>query len=399
MKEDPSRLSPENLAKAERIAYLIAGYINKSLTSDEQDELDNWVAESDHNILLFEELIDEKNLAAMVARLSTLDKEGAAEMAIEKIRAVRRVRSIRILAIAASFLVIVAGAYFFQTKTVNPKSQVHEALVSDVPPGGNHAILKLSSGNIIQLDTIAVGKLNAAQLGSVVKIDSGLLSYSGEPQIKLDDASIWNQLIVPRGGQYQVILPDNTHVWLNTSSSLKYPVSFSGKSRAVELTGEAYFQVAKDPVRPFIVTVNNGSVEVLGTHFNVNGYLDNNQTNTTLLAGSVKVHTGLSQTMLNPGQQVGWDISGKLYPKIEVDTEAVTAWQRGLFSFEKGDIEEIMLQVARWYDVEIVYHGKIHEHFTANIERNVPVSQLLRLLENTGGVHFQVDGKKIIVNP
>ena len=399
MKEESSPLGPEELAKAQRIAFLIAGFLQHTLTPQEHDELDAWVGESDHNVLLFEELIDEKNLADMVSKLGAFNNEGTGEIAVKKVQSVRRSRGLRLSAIAACFLVIIAGAYFFVTRTKPPKSLAHETLASDVLPGGNHAILRFSTGEMIQLDTIAAGKINTRQLESVVKTDSGLLSYSGEPQSKQDETNTWNQLVVPRGGQYQVILSDKTHVWLNASSSLKYPVSFSGKRRTVELTGEAYFQVAKDPAKPFVVVANNGSVEVLGTHFNVNGYLDNDQTNATLLEGSVKVSTGLSQTMLVPGQQVSWDISGKMHPTVEVDTEAVTAWQKGLFSFEKGNIEEIMRQVARWYDVDIVYNGKINEHFTATIERNVPVSQLLRLLEKTGGVHFQVNGKKIIVNP
>jgi ferric-dicitrate binding protein FerR (iron transport regulator) len=225
------------------------------------------------------------------------------------------------------------------------------------------------------------------------------LAYStaenNSPEIK------YNILITPKGGQYMVILPDGTKAWLNASSSLKYPLAFNSDDRVVELTGEGYFEVAKDQNKHFKVKLKNDAVvEVTGTHFNIMAYDDEINIQTTLIEGSVLVNSNNKQIKILPGQQAAIQKDGTIELNTRVNTEDVIAWQNGLFKYKDQPIENIMRQVARWYDVDIVYEGKVTDHFNVTgISRNVSVSKLFNLLELTGRVHFSVEDKKIIVKP
>jgi ferric-dicitrate binding protein FerR (iron transport regulator) len=196
-----------------------------------------------------------------------------------------------------------------------------------------------------------------------------------------------------------VELSDGSLVWLNAVSSLRYPADFTGNERVVELTGEGYFEVAKNPSKPFHVKVSGGDVQVLGTHFNVNAYSDESHVRATLVEGAVKVTVKDDTKALRPGQQAQWDADDKIKVLDDINTSDEVSWKSGLFSFHRQDIQGIMRQVERWYDVGVQYNGHVKNHLTATIERNVPVSKLLRLLEGTGDVHFSIQDKTIIVNP
>jgi len=221
---------------------------------------------------------------------------------------------------------------------------------------------------------------------------------------------LYNTITTPRGGQYQVMLSDGSKVWLNAASSLHFPTSFTGQQRIVELTGEAYFEVAhvsavgEKNKLPFIVKIITASgarreVEVLGTHFNINAYNDESVVKTTLLEGSVKMTQESGSTLLIPGQQAQLNSNGDVNILKDADMDEAIAWKNGMFQFKKVDIKTIMRQIARWYDVDIEYQKNVDEKFYAEISRNTNVSNVFRILEETGGVHFVIEGKKVVVLP
>lgn len=263
----------------------------------------------------------------------------------------------------------------------------------DVLPGGNRAVLTLANGSTIVLDSAHVGTVSQQAGATVVKTDSGELKYTtlgGKPA-----EVVWNTLATPRGGQYQLVLPDGTHVWLNAESSIRYPVAFGGDRRTVEVTGEAYFEVAHDAAKPFKVKAGGETIEDIGTGFNVNAYMDEDAVRTTLVEGAVDV----DRVRLRPGEQAVGRAGGKIRVKKDADLEDVLAWKNGRFRFEGAEIQSILRQAERWYDVTIEYKGKINETFSGGISRHVNASQLLHILELTGKVTFTIEGKKIIVMP
>ena len=301
-------------------------------------------------------------------------------------------------AIAASILFFMAvGGYFF---TINNNSRRQIAAVKpqkqDVAPGGNKAILTLGDGSTIVLNGAKIGKL--ARQGNIIikKAAAGQISYRDvvvdfHPSKNI----IYNTAATPQGGQYQFILADGTKVWLNASSSIKYPVVFNGNERRVELTGEAYFEVAHNAKKPFKVISNGQTVEVLGTHFNINAYNDEQAVKTTLLEGSVKVSAGKVSNIIKPGQQARFDHG--LIDVMNVDADEVVAWKNGFFFFEDNNIQEVMRQLSRWYGVEIKYEGQLpSRRFSGEISRNVNLSQILDIL-SFKQIHYKIDGKTIIV--
>lgn len=263
----------------------------------------------------------------------------------------------------------------------------------DAAPGGNKAMLRLANDSVIDLTGAKNGVLDQQGGSQVVKPADGELAYE-----KGGAGSIgFNTLTTPRGGQYHLTLPDGSRVWLNAASALKYPTTFSGKERVVELQGEAYFEVAPNASMPFRVMARKSpgeepvQVEVLGTQFNVMAYPDEPQISTTLLEGSVRVRNGGKAVLIKPGEQAR---ENNVNP---VDTEEVVAWKNGMFKFDEATIEQVMRQISRWYDVEVVY---VNEHpkdlFRGEMYRNVNVSKILRVLQ-ASGVHFTVEGKRIYV--
>ena len=300
---------------------------------------------------------------------------------------------------AAVVLVIAAGMVVALVKkkpappagVMMPKQEI----VKDIPPGGNKAILTLADGATISLDDAKKGDIARDGNAQIVKGgDSGTLIYhavAGNQQ-----AVAYNTITTPRGGQYQLALSDGSKVWLNASSSLHFPTTFGGAERAVELTGEGYFEIAKNTAKPFLISVNGVRVKVLGTHFNINAYRDEPVVRTTLVEGAVKVEAGGQAMLLRPGQQAVAGTSLRLEP--DADLEEVMAWKEGIFNFKNLDIESIMRQISRWYDVEVVYAGgkKPEGHFSGMISRNTPALTVLKMLEY-GGVHFTIESKKIVI--
>ncbi|WP_346320132.1 FecR domain-containing protein [Chitinophaga sp. YIM B06452] len=267
---------------------------------------------------------------------------------------------------------------------------------NQVIPGGNKAVLVLADGRQITLDTADNGTIARQGNVQVIKLDSGQLAYN--PSGK-GGAVGYNTLATPRGGQFRIILPDGSKVWLNAASTLRFPNAFTGSEREVQLSGEAYFEVAKNPSMPFRVKVNDMAVQVLGTHFNVMAYADEPGIRTTLLEGAVKVQHGGKAMQLAPGQQVQLTPSGGMTLENDVDVEEVVAWKNGYFHFNHESLQGVMREIGRWYDAEIAYEGEIApRQFGGKIERSSSVTEVLKILE-LSKVHYRVEGKKIIVMP
>lgn len=301
---------------------------------------------------------------------------------------------------AALLIVLFAGLYFYPAPQKGvPVSKVARSKI-DIKPGSNKAILTLADGTSLVLDEAKDGII-ASQPGLIVKkTKEGQLIYTLDPVSKSTSSLSYNTITTPRGGAYQINLPDGTKVWLNAASSLQFPVHFTLKERSVELTGEAYFEVAKNKNKPFLVKTGRQSIEVLGTHFNVNAYPDEESYHTTLLEGSVRILTENDNHLLKPGEQAIMSaVSGKVSIS-DADTEEAVAWKNNKISFSSQPIEKIMRQVSRWYNVDIVYKGNISgKTFTGTISRYANVSEVLNMLELTDLVHFKIEERRITVMP
>ena len=291
----------------------------------------------------------------------------------------------RIAAAASILLFIAIGGYFIWHK--NPVDSNLNITENDIPPGHNQATLTLGNGQKIVL-TKGVYK-NLSQGSTAININNSITYTSGSSN-KEAGAISFNTLSTANGEQspYPLVLPDGSKVWLNAKSSITFPTAFTGKQRIVKITGEALFEVAHNARQPFKVQTQKQTIEDIGTIFNVNAYADEPATKTTLISGKVKVN----DLFLEPGQQTDGN-----YVKT-VNTKRYTAWESGDFYFEDDSIQAVMRQLSRWYNIDVNYEGNLPtDGFTARISRSKNISAILQLLENTGGVHFKIDGRRITV--
>ncbi|GEP96112.1 FecR family protein [Chitinophaga cymbidii] len=297
-------------------------------------------------------------------------------------------------AAAAVLLLIAAGSLLWPRPSERAAITAQQP-VNDAPPGGSKATLTLADGSVVTLDS--AGNQVLQQGNTAVRQQGGQLSYDAQ-----GDASTisYNTLRTPRGGQFQVKLPDGTKVWLNAASSISYPTAFQGRERMVQVTGEAYFEVTKDAAMPFRVKVNElATIEVLGTNFNINAYEDEAAIYTTLLEGAVRVRKGTQSATLRPGQQAQIDAGIKVVK--DADIEKAVAWKNGVFDFRNARLKDVMRELARWYDITVVYQGNVPEReFWGKMGRNLTLSQVLKGIEGTG-VNFEIqdNGKKLVVLP
>jgi len=302
------------------------------------------------------------------------------------------------LAAAAVFVLAVIGAYLLVNQhPVELPVANNQHQTNDILPGGNKAVLTLSNRSDINLENVSNGTIVTEGGTKISKLNDGQLVYNilEEKPTQV----LYNTVTTPRGGQYQLLLSDGSKVWLNSASSIRFPVSFTGNIRRIEVTGEAYFQVAKNPFIPFKVDVDGkNEVEVLGTHFNINSYADEGSIKTTLLEGSVKVtslKTGESKLII-PGQQAQSNTNGQIAIS-KADLDKVMAWKNGYFNFDGADTRMVMQLISRWYDVDVVYEGDIpQKEFGGDMEKNLNLSQVLKSLEKND-LHCRLEGKKLIV--
>lgn len=293
-------------------------------------------------------------------------------------------RSYRLTWVAAVLCLLAAGVLWLMLPKNTPQT-VQTA--PDVPPGGSKAVLTLADGSTVTLDS--TGQQLLQQGSTDILQDGGELSYTA----KGGGPSAYNKLTTPRGGQFRLRLPDGTTVWLNAASSLYYPTAFNGRERVVEVKGEAYFEVAADPQKPFRVKVNEAlTIEVLGTQFNINAYENEHSIRTTLVDGSIR----LKGIVLRPGQQAVATLT-TLKINDTANLEQVTAWRHGLFNFEGASLEDVMKQLERWYDIDVVYENGIPDiKFGGEMRKDIPLSGLLIMLEKSK-VHFRLEGRKLII--
>lgn len=393
-----------------RLEYLFKCYINNKYSGPEEEELmvllsnpeneeqvqilmDRFMENTRHEIQMSDQ--------AAVSILNNILKKGK-RFVIQK----KNSKTVYTfwLGLAASVLVILGGAYFISDKKeyaiAKEDSSSSVGLTTEksakILPGGHHAVLTTSDGKAIILDSMPNGLLTQQGNTDVKKL-GGLLEYKAPASFIRDTVISYNTVSTPRGGQYQIVLSDGSKVWLNAASSIRFPTAFSGSLREVELTGEAYFEVAKNKEKPFQVKVRDMKIAVLGTHFNVKAYEDEAETKTSLLEGSVKIIQGKEAGLLKPGQQAVINFKDDKVKIATADMVEVIAWKNGLFRFEGANIETIMREIGRWYDVEIVYAGKVPmRRFEGKINRNAGLSEVLRILE-LSNVKFSIAGKKIIV--
>lgn len=385
---------PENLAQA------IDNYLKGKASAEEKQLVNEWYYSFNDDEVEIPSAF--KDLHAMIeARLMTRLRQSTRIKTPVSTTFFHK-KSTWISAAASLLLIITAGFYFkhqlFPNKVIAPV----QVVASDIKPGGNKAVLILGNGKTISLTNAKVGDI-ASQSGSrVSKTKDGLLVYSATGKPASPSAIDYNTIETPNGGQYQVNLPDGTKVWLNAASSLKYPVRFAANQRTVELNGEGYFEVAKDKLRPFKVITNKQSIEVLGTHFNVNSYADEQYVKTTLLEGSVKItlqnlyKNSQKDLILKPGEQSS--IGDRVAEIKQVDVDNAIAWKNGNFIFDGENLQSIMRKISKWYDVKIAYQNiPQNTSFTGVVSRSKNLTTVIQALESTGKVHFKVAGKQIIV--
>jgi len=414
------------LRTPEEIAALFKKYIGNQCTEAEEHAILELLCAEEYESF-FKELIDAElegkvqekfKKSSEVETALSATKEKIIRQLNEARSAPRRIHSrLWFKFTIAAVLIFCAGIAVFFYSDNQDALRNEKSLRADILPGGNKAVLTLADGSKVVLDETVKGNVSDQAGIRITKTEDGKLVYTvQEGQGKQEDKAgrLTNTISTPRGGQYQVNLPDGTRVWLNAESVIKFPVSFSKlKERRVKLEGEAYFEVAKVMIKnpdlkgkelrmPFVVECNKQTIEVMGTHFNVNTYADNKEAKTTLLEGAVKVlptnGSATDQKILKPGQQAKVSRNSHAIQVIQIDPLTEIAWKNGQFFFENEPIEDIMKEIARWYDIEVVYQADVSDKTVwGSVTRYANVSKVLSILELTGEIHFKVEGRRIIV--
>lgn len=388
----------------ERLSYLFDQYIGDSASAEELEEL---------KLILNDPSYDEtaKNYLLSLLRSTEPMAVGSEDRLQAVLRRIKEKQPTlrrtpepyshrspvirRWWAVAALLIGTAVAVWLLVRIRTEPVVAGRHPLVHDRAPGRNVAVLTLADGSSITLDSAHNGVLAQQGAASVTKSGDGALAYqaaNGENKI-----AVYNTLTTPRGGQYRLLLPDGSQVWLNAASSISYPTAFTGSERSVTITGEAYFEIAANAAMPFRVHVSTPQgqkdIQVLGTHFNVKAYADETTVTTTLLEGSVR----LGSEILKPGEAGQWRADGTMQVDPHANLEEAVAWKNGMFHFEGADVAEVMRQISRWYDVDVVFKGKLPDaKFEGEIPRNSNLTEVFRILQ-LSNVHFTVEDKKVIV--
>jgi transmembrane sensor len=300
-------------------------------------------------------------------------------------------------AVAAAMLAIVSGSIYYAAHRSPTTNQVIAKSASDIKPGINNAILTLANGKQIALNQATDGLVSTESNTTISKTANGEIVYQTKDLSSKNQAVLFNTMTVPRGGQYHLKLADGTNIWLNAASSITYPTQFVGNERTVEITGEAYFEVSHLIGRPFKVISKGQVVEVLGTHFNINTYENEQVVKTTLLQGAVKITAAGITQQLAPGEQAIFSSNG--LKVVNADTEQAVAWHNGDFIFKKNSVEEILRTVSRWYDIEVDYgkYSPIKQTFSGLVSRSKDLSAVINMMEKGTTLKFKVEGKRVTV--
>lgn len=393
------------------IRYLLA-LQSGSITAEEQQALDAWARTSETNQLFVDKCMNRELVAGELEKLDQIDDEAAWQKFIAKngidhtpVVPMHKSRNWRWLAAAAVAVIALSAGWWWMSRPVHQAEQPIVKVTpsqNDIQPGSRKATLTLADGRKVNLDDQKNGTLTR-EGGVTVNKQGDELVYSNDNAQKAAVVG-YHAVSTPTGGFYTLVLPDKSKVWLNAESSIRYPTAFAGAERRVTITGEAYFEVAKNAAKPFIVAVNDMQVKVLGTHFNVNAYTDADAIKTTLLEGRVEVTPARAggSVILKPGEQASLLNQSATASPIQVqtvDTEDAVAWKEGMFAFKAAAFADVMKEIKRWYDgiESIEIRSTIPDHFTATIPRNISLTNMLTILEETSKVKFQLEGKKIIV--
>jgi len=393
----------------QQLETLLDRYLTGELTPEQRKTLAEAIGQPEHSDVLNKfvqhTLLDEdlsKGLDDPAVKAEIEWHIG--EFKAGKVHTLRVPKFVRFAAAAAAILAVAGVVYISRsTRGKTPIAATQPAATHDVAPGHEGAVLTLADGKQIVLDSSGDGSLARQGGMAITKEHAGQLVYQTEPTGVFPQATMYNTLTTPRGRRTAVVLSDGTKVWLNAASSIKFPAAFMGKDRTVELSGEAYFEVAKDAGKPFRVKVNrpggNMNIEVLGTSFNIMAYDDEATSSTTLVDGSVKVVTVAGASLLKPGQQLLAGSDGKTNLVADADVQKAIAWKDGNFIFRGDGLDDIMKQLARWYDIDVRYDSPVTDHYTGKISRQVNISQVLKMLQAAGGVNFTVDNRQVRVSP
>lgn len=377
-------------------ANLFRVYINDTATEGERRKFLS-LSQKPAFLPELQRLIDEEmKIGQSSIRLTDIEKDQILEVIFQSSPAEKSkpLGWLRSMAVASIFLMIAFGTLLI-IKEPDGLLKSARNTAQDIAPGGNKAMLTLDNGEQILLTGAGTGNLAIQDNIQISKTANGQIEYhAGRSGISNSTKLTYNTVKTPNGGQYHLKLTDGTGVWLNAASSIKYPVAFLGNERKVEITGEVYFEVKHDAKKPFRVVSNQQMLEVLGTHFNVNAYPEEHQTKTTLLEGSVRINARGNRAILKIGQQ-----SSVSENKISIsDVDDTVSWKDGYFEFSETGIQEVMRQLSRWYDADIVYSGQVsQETFTARISRNKNISQVLKIINASKSIHVEIQGRRITV--
>lgn len=390
----------------DEIVRLIGKYLETRLDEAEQRILNEWLNAAEDNRRLFRELTDKQLVSQELRRFYAYDAERVSQKIAAGIPAfaapapapVHRLHFLRRWGwAAAAVLLLGAGTWYFAAQ--RQAGPAHTPIAAaQISPGREGAILTLSDGSQVVLDSLANGTI-ARQQGADVVLSNGQLSYHDDRAAAA--GIVYNTMTTPRGRQFRITLPDGTKVWLNAASSIRYPVAFTGKERKVDITGEVFFEVAKDASKPFLVNAaDKTTISVLGTSFNINAYENEKNIAATLLTGAVKVTAPADAghaPVLRPGQQAGVSRANGRIQVLDADLDKIMAWKNGLFNFEGANIEDVMRQLERWYDIRVVYENGIPDiTFLGEIDRQIALPDLLEILRRTD-VDFRIEGRTLIV--
>lgn len=402
-------------AHNDRIAELIGKFEQGEATPEEIRELEAWYASFDNAEKYIYQLTDQERERLKDYVFNNVMQQMEHEPIGKRHMVIKRMHLRRVVVGLLVMVLLAAGYYTWQAKV----SSLETNLLVDALPGGNKATLTLADGSVVDLNRARAGQVATERGMKIMKFADGELRYEAIEQrdMTASNESVFNTLVVPSGGQYNIVLPDGTVVWMNAESSLRYPTSFSTTTREVELIGEAYFSVKQAVTTsqsqiPFIVKTPDYRIEVLGTEFNVNAYRDEQSVSTTLVSGHVNIvllkHDGTDTPPITllPSQQA--TLEGGKIKIVEVDVLTATAWKDGFFYFSNTDLYTLIRQFSRWYDVDVIYEeGVENDVFFGKISRKYTLSEALKVLE-LGDVNFQIEAgskkagnnrKRLILNP